>query len=107
MIVNYIYVTNLMFTCLFLLLRRTTASQRGRTEINPDGAYDKKVAINKLSQVFDLDIEPGKIKPHRSPPDYMRQLYDSIADEGGVSMSRAPYGADIIRGLPNKGVFGT
>jgi len=40
---------------------------------------------------------------HRSPPDYMVQLYDTIAYTDGISKTAAPYEADVVRGIPDRG----
>ena len=39
----------------------------------------------------------------RSPPEYMVDLYDTIAYTDGISKTAAPYEADIVLGIPDKG----
>lgn len=59
-------------------------------------------AIARLSQVFRLDKVPV-LRHHRSPPQYMVDLYHDVADSDGITKSRSPYGSNVVRGFPDRG----
>ena len=68
-----------------------------------EGGQDfKRKAIARLSKVFDIDRLPHRLS-HRSPPQYMVDLYKSVADSDGITRHRGPYGSDVVRGLPDRG----
>ncbi|XP_077999236.1 bone morphogenetic protein 2-like [Glandiceps talaboti] len=64
----------------------------------------REQAIEQLSEVFGI---PNHRTPHlrqnNSPPQFMIDLYRSIADDSGITRAPNPYHADIIRSFPNKG----
>jgi hypothetical protein len=39
----------------------------------------------------------------RDPPQYMLDLYNSVADQNGITRSTNPYNATTIRSFANKG----
>ena len=45
-----------------------------------------------------------RLRHHRSPPEYMVHLYDTIAYADGISKTAAPYEADVVRGIPDRGI---
>ncbi|KAK3760597.1 hypothetical protein RRG08_022879 [Elysia crispata] len=59
-------------------------------------------ALARLSKVFGISRIPhGTI--HRSPPQYMQELYASTTDTGGLTRARGPYNSNTIRSFPDKG----
>ena len=64
----------------------------------------EKEAIERLSRVFGLDQVPAN-KHHRSPPEYMVNLYHSVAYDSGLTRLKSPYGSNVVRGFPDKGNF--
>lgn len=59
-------------------------------------------AIDRLSKVFGISKIPARIF-HRSPPQYMTELYNSITETGGLTTKAGPYNADVVRSFPDKG----
>ena len=91
---------------------------RPRTLNDDEPGADDDVALEQLTRVFGL----GHVSDHyrhrrrnsdddtttrhvrrRSPPEYMAQLYDTVAYTDGISKTAAPYEADVVRGIPDKG----
>ncbi|XP_046361660.1 bone morphogenetic protein 2-like [Haliotis rufescens] len=58
-------------------------------------------AIDRLSKVFGISKIPARIF-HRSPPQYMTELYNSITETGGLTTKAGPYNADVVRSFPDK-----
>lgn len=63
-------------------------------------------ALNRLSRVFRIEKVPAhQLVPHRTPPQYMVDLYGSLAYQNGITKQDTPYGSDVVRGLPDRGEF--
>ena len=58
--------------------------------------------LNRLSKVFGISRIP-RASVHRSPPQYMKELYAEITDTGGLSRTSGPYNSNVIRSFPDKG----
>ncbi|XP_013393347.1 bone morphogenetic protein 7 [Lingula anatina] len=71
----------------------------GRGETNPFASEEAK---EKLSQVFGIDPPPIPHHNHRSPPQYMIDLYNAIADTNGITKGMKPFNADVIRSFPDR-----
>ncbi|GFN96339.1 bone morphogenetic protein 7-like [Plakobranchus ocellatus] len=70
------------------------SSSFAKSESKPD-------ALTRLSKVFGISRIPhGNI--HRSPPQYMQELYASTTDTGGLTRARGPYNSNTIRSFPDK-----
>lgn len=59
-------------------------------------------AITRLSKVFGIDRVPMH-RHHRSPPQYMVELYNTVAYHNGITRIPGPYGSDVVRGFPDRG----
>ncbi len=62
-------------------------------------------ALERLSHLFGIDKLPGPAH-HRSPPEYMLNLFDKVAYSDGISKEATPHSADVVRGFPDKGKQG-
>lgn len=69
-------------------------------EDTPDTYTDE--AIQRLSRVFGIEKVPDDAN-HRSPPEYMVDLYNAVAYSDGITKTAAPYDADVVRGFADKG----
>lgn len=58
--------------------------------------------IERLSRFFGIDRVPARVI-HRSPPQFMIDLYASITEPGGLVKRESPYKADVIRSFPDRG----
>ena len=67
------------------------------------GPQERAEAMERLSKVFRLDKVPV-LRHHRSPPQYMVDLYNNVADNDGITKNRSPYGSDVVRGFPDRGM---
>jgi len=100
-----------------------TAPRRPRTlnsAAHDDTGVDDAIALEQLTRVFGVgqvsdyyrqrhrhfsdDDKTHRSIRRRSPPDYMMQLYDTIAYTDGISKTAAPYEADVVRGIPDRGI---
>jgi len=102
------------------------APSRSRTSNSGSDVEDSDIhdaiALQQLTRVFGVESvsdyyhhrysdEDGESQQsarhchvrHRSPPDYMVQLYDTVAYTDGISKTAAPYEADVVRGIPDRG----
>jgi len=102
------------------------APSRSRTSNSGSGVEDSDVddaiALQQLTRVFGVESvsdyyhrqysdEDGETQQsarhhrvrHRPAPDYMVQLYDTVAYMDGISKTAAPYEADVVRGIPDRG----
>ncbi len=68
----------------------------------PADEDSRAAAIQRLSRVFRLDKVPV-LRHHRSPPQYMLDLYRNVADSDGITKNRSPYGSNVVRGFPDRG----
>ncbi|KAL3876227.1 hypothetical protein ACJMK2_034097, partial [Sinanodonta woodiana] len=64
-------------------------------------ATNQTDAIERLSQVFGIDRVPVKVF-HRSPPQFMIELFKTLTDYGGITKQQSPYNADVIRSFPDR-----
>ena len=74
---------------------RSSSTDSSNTQVTSE-------AIERLSKVFGIDKPPIRIH-HRAPPQYMVDLYNSIAYQSGITKHKTPYDADVVRGLPDRG----
>lgn len=65
-------------------------------------ALTKPDALARLSKVFGISRIPHR-EFHRSPPQYMQDLYATITDTGGLTRASGPYNSNVIRSFPDKG----
>ena len=72
------------------------------TPITESDERFKSEAIARLSRVFGIDRLPVH-SHHRTPPQYMVDLYKSVAYSNGITKTASPYDADIVRGFPDRG----
>nr|AKR76344.1 Admp [Ptychodera flava] len=63
----------------------------------------REQAIEQLSEVFGIPRRPQHRLEQKSPPQFMMDLYRSVADDSGITKASNPYHANIIRSFPNKG----
>ena len=63
---------------------------------------DTDAAIKRLSKVFGINSLPIH-RHHRSPPQYMVELYQTVAYSDGVTKTPNPFDADVVRGFPDRG----
>ncbi|ESP04061.1 hypothetical protein LOTGIDRAFT_110168 [Lottia gigantea] len=57
--------------------------------------------IDRLSRLFGISKIPAKVI-HRSPPQYMVELFKDVTDAGGLTKQQNPYNANIVRSFPDK-----
>ncbi|XP_074648779.1 bone morphogenetic protein 2-like [Tubulanus polymorphus] len=98
-----------VFSCLAVLLCADRVSGTlprylyNRLNENQDNSATKySEAINRLSQVFEIDKVPSIRRRHKSPPQYMQELFNSIADEDGITRTKSPFDANVVRGFPDR-----
>ena len=60
-------------------------------------------AIDQLSRVFRIDKIPEVLSRHRTPPEYMTDLYGTLAYQNGITKQDTPFNSDVVRGLPDRG----
>lgn len=70
--------------------------------MDDDKIQQKTEAIQRLSQVFGIDPTP-RHPNHRSPPQYMTELYNAIAGRDGLTRTTSPFNADVVRSFPDRG----
>ncbi|NP_001158394.1 anti dorsalizing morphogenetic protein precursor [Saccoglossus kowalevskii] len=63
----------------------------------------REQAIEQLLEVFGMPNRPQQAMHRHSPPQFMVELYRSIADDSGITRAPNPYHANIIRSFPDKG----
>lgn len=54
--------------------------------------------------MFGIKRIPGKVV-HRTPPQYMTELYDMVADTSGLTKASGPYNANTVRSFPDRGQY--
>ena len=54
-------------------------------------------------QVFAINDRTGSRRNLQPPPQYMLDLYDSVADQSGIIKSAQPYNSTIVRSYTAKG----
>ena len=59
-------------------------------------------ALERLSNLFGISKIPKNFH-HRTPPDYMLELYSTVAYDDGITKQSVPYDADVVRAIPDKG----
>ena len=59
--------------------------------------------LKELSDLFGIKRIPADLR-HKIPPEYMTELYRNVAYEDGITKSETPYGADVVRGFPDRGL---
>ncbi|KAL8587805.1 hypothetical protein ACOMHN_021023 [Nucella lapillus] len=65
---------------------------------NVEGEQDP---LARLSKVFGISRIPAKAI-HRTPPQYMTELFREVADTGGLTKASGPYDANTIRSFPDR-----
>ena len=66
------------------------------------GGSTSQDPLSRLSKVFGISRIPTYVV-HRTPPQYMTDLYGIVADRGGLTISRGPYNANTVRSFPDRG----
>lgn len=54
-------------------------------------------------QVLGIRSQNENLAHHKVPPQFMMELYNIIADSGGVTQGRNPYNAKIVRSFIERG----
>ncbi|KAK2575728.1 hypothetical protein KPH14_012117 [Odynerus spinipes] len=54
-------------------------------------------ALEKLQKIFGIRGQGEKSAHHKVPPQFMMELYNTIADDSGVTRGRNPYNAKVVR----------
>ncbi|XP_023219136.1 bone morphogenetic protein 7-like [Centruroides sculpturatus] len=92
-----------MFACnLIILIGVILVSYNNAMVLNADDGLNDELAIHRLLQVFGIE-HLGQRERHHSPPEYMLDLYNAIADSSGITRTPNPYYATIVRSFPDKG----
>ena len=89
----------------YLLFIVTIKVVSGASLSREDHREDNRVkseAIERLSEVFRFRKLPEHTH-HRTPPQYMVDLYHAVADTTGITKTSTPFDADVIRGFPDRG----
>ncbi|KAK6171140.1 hypothetical protein SNE40_019394 [Patella caerulea] len=72
----------------------------GCMSLESDGS-EPNDALNRLSRLFGISKIPAKVF-HRSPPQYMVELFQDVTDAGGLTKRQNPYNANVVRSFPDK-----
>lgn len=88
-------------------LKRTekglTLSFSKPNEGNENGNEKKREdELEKLKKIFGIRGQGDKLAHHKVPPQFMMELYNTIADESGVTRGRNPYNAKVVRSFIEK-----
>ena len=85
---------------LFAMVVMATVSAES-TVATSVGGYTEE-ALERLSQVFGIGKVP-KLHRRKTAPEYMLELYRSVAFSDGITRRATPYDADVVMGLPDRG----
>lgn len=96
------YVLQWMLCCCLIILCNGASRLTTRSDHQTNKGDFENEAIVRLSQVFGIDKLPIH-RHHRSPPQYMMDLYQSVAYQDGITKTKSPYGSDVVRSLPDRG----
>lgn len=58
--------------------------------------------LEKLQKIFGIRGQGEKSTHHKIPPQFMMELYNTIADDSGVTRGRNPYNAKVVRSFIEK-----
>ncbi|KAI4486225.1 hypothetical protein M0802_012464 [Mischocyttarus mexicanus] len=73
-------------------------------EENEGGSEKKREdELEKLKKIFGIRGKGDKSVHHKVPPQFMMELYNTIADDSGVTRGRNPYNAKVVRSFIEKG----
>ncbi|KAK2165714.1 hypothetical protein LSH36_46g07046 [Paralvinella palmiformis] len=73
----------------------------GRRTVTPSVEGYTEEALERLSQVFGIGKVP-KLHKAKTAPEYMMELYKSVAFSDGITRQANPYDADVVRGFPDR-----
>ncbi|XP_012252607.2 bone morphogenetic protein 2-like [Athalia rosae] len=62
-----------------------------------DDAGQREAALTKLQQIFGIPEPSERSNRHKIPPQFMMELYNTIADPSGVTRGKNPYNAKVVR----------
>lgn len=68
---------------------------------NEVGAETEDDPLARLSKVFGISRIPANAV-HRTPPQYMTELYRSVAYSSGLTRTSGPYNANTVRSFPDR-----
>ncbi|KAI4490022.1 hypothetical protein M0804_004204 [Polistes exclamans] len=75
----------------------------GNENGNENGNEKKREdELEKLKKIFGIRGQADKLAHHKVPPQFMMELYNTIADESGVTRGRNPYNAKVVRSFIEK-----
>ncbi|XP_046738374.1 bone morphogenetic protein 4-like [Diprion similis] len=57
----------------------------------------REAALTKLQQMFGIPEPSDRSSRHKIPPQFMLELYNTIADPSGVTRGKNPYNAKVVR----------
>lgn len=94
---------------LFLSNFRSSLQSSSGRRLSSLSSKNEAVIIDQLSKVFGFEKYPagrGKVinrnRLQKSLPEYMIELYETVAYQDGISKTANPYDADTVRGIPDK-----
>ena len=84
------------------LLSASSGDSGDQSQPSLGGDPPPQDALARLSQVFGIARIP-RHSIHRSPPQFMKEMYQDISGIGGLSRKAGPYNSNVIRSFPDKG----
>lgn len=96
--------TNVLLCFIAISLRQFQSIQCRALDNQEELLFDtteEREALHKLLRVFGMN-HPGRPPPNHAPPEYMLDLYNTLADSSEVSSTVHPYHANIVRSFPDK-----
>ena len=82
------------------------SNNASRASPHKKSSNSPKDALSRLSKVFGISRIPER-SILRSPPQYMRDLYNTMTETGGLSKKSGPFNSNVIRSFPDKGMLYT
>ncbi|KAK7073083.1 hypothetical protein SK128_016553 [Halocaridina rubra] len=79
-----------------------TSSSQYPMELNEkQSSYPQQTPTKQLLKALGL-TEPGVRRWHSNPPQFMVDLYKSVADSSGITRFPGPYGANVVRAFSQR-----
>lgn len=60
-------------------------------------------ALQRLREVFDIEELPPDVLPRRKPPQFMVDLFNTVADANGITRGPGLLQGDVVRSFEDRG----
>lgn len=88
-----------------LLVRSASFFRISSKSLSKDSSAVVSQAIRRLHEVFHVGDLPLNFIPHRTPPQFMLDLFNAVADSNGITRDPKILEGNVVRSFEDRGAY--